>query len=321
MTAMVQEGSSATEALVYEPNAKTAAGHVAEYAAGGPTAAQPMELFGVGFRGDLEGFALGPNQAGERFSESTLPYDDAVGGYVAYPAVGDTMSAGYLDVSNNVTGGFSASSAGNTTSAFDAQPWAIGTTNLNPGDDIPHFTTFTFQLDLDAAGVRSYIQQSLGSGAIGFMLSSLHATAEFGGGDSPYPQWLLKEATGGAFPIAGAEAATLQIAFSIADELIAGDYDGSGYVDQADYAMWKQSFDLTGLEPGSGADGNGDTFVRMADYTVWRDNLGAGVPPASLSSVTAVPEPPSALVILLAIAATLCGWVNRHTWPADSRRI
>ncbi len=52
-----------------------------------------------------------------------------------------------------------------------------------------------------------------------------------------------------------------------------GDYDLSGAVDQADYAVWKQSFGQTGQ--GLAADGNGDNVVDAADYSVWRDNLGS----------------------------------------------
>ncbi|MCA9240010.1 MAG: S8 family serine peptidase, partial [Planctomycetales bacterium] len=50
--------------------------------------------------------------------------------------------------------------------------------------------------------------------------------------------------------------------------VLPGDYDGSGLVDQADYAVWVSSYGLTGAA--LAADGNGDGFVNAADYTVWR---------------------------------------------------
>ena len=63
-------------------------------------------------------------------------------------------------------------------------------------------------------------------------------------------------------------------------EPLPGDYDGSGLVDQADYATWKTAFGATGQQP---ADGNGDGTVNLADYTIWRDNLGASRPDVDLT--------------------------------------
>ncbi len=65
---------------------------------------------------------------------------------------------------------------------------------------------------------------------------------------------------------------------------LAGDYNGSGTVDEADYGVWKTNFSAL-VAAGSGADGNGDGFVDAADYTVWRNNLGAMLPGAGAASV------------------------------------
>lgn len=54
---------------------------------------------------------------------------------------------------------------------------------------------------------------------------------------------------------------------------LAGDYDGNGTVEQADYDVWRAAFGNTGAA--LAADGNGDGIVNIADYTIWRDNLGA----------------------------------------------
>jgi hypothetical protein len=74
---------------------------------------------------------------------------------------------------------------------------------------------------------------------------------------------------------------------------LAGDYDGNGKVEQADYTFWKSNFGATagiGLQ----ADGNGNGSVDAADYTVWRDNLGAMLPGAGSAAVAVAggePEP------------------------------
>lgn len=67
---------------------------------------------------------------------------------------------------------------------------------------------------------------------------------------------------------------------------IAGDYDRSGVVDQADYLLWRQQYGATGSPL---ADGNRDGAVNAADYSVWRDAL----PAAEQPSHAPVPTPTS----------------------------
>ena len=75
------------------------------------------------------------------------------------------------------------------------------------------------------------------------------------------------------------------------NELLPGDYDADGKVDDADYVVWKTNFGATTV-PGLAADGNGDNVVNAADYTVWRDNLGNSVHNLGAGSGgVGVPEP------------------------------
>lgn len=87
----------------------------------------------------------------------------------------------------------------------------------------------------------------------------------------------------------------------IADDLLPGDFDGSGVVDADDYAKWRDDFGAT-PSPTSGADANGDGTVDAADYTVWRDTLGdSGFLPVPASQPAAAPEPAAWSLALLGI--------------------
>ena len=52
---------------------------------------------------------------------------------------------------------------------------------------------------------------------------------------------------------------------------IAGDYNGDGVVNGADYDYWRSTY---GSLNSLAADGNNDGIVDMADYVVWRDHAG-----------------------------------------------
>ena len=53
---------------------------------------------------------------------------------------------------------------------------------------------------------------------------------------------------------------------------VTGDYNGDGYVDAADYTVWRDALHST---TELAADGNNDGVVDIADYNLWRDNFGA----------------------------------------------
>lgn len=89
------------------------------------------------------------------------------------------------------------------------------------------------------------------------------------------------------------------------DELLPGDYDADGEVDDDDYLVWQASFGTSGAS--LPADGNGNGVVDAADYVVWRDNEGAsvhaGIGLAGESPSQGVPEPSSAVIVAVLFAS------------------
>ncbi len=69
--------------------------------------------------------------------------------------------------------------------------------------------------------------------------------------------------------------------------VLAGDYNGDGQVDAADYTVWRNSL---GSQTELAADGDGSGEVDEADYGVWRSNFGQTRGGTSAVAST-VPEP------------------------------
>lgn len=271
ITARVDDGT--TGDLLYETEPTSPPDYLADFNANNVDSQQAMELFGVGFREGYEGFALGTNQSGQRFSESTAPYSGTGASYVAFPVVGDSGAAGeYVDVSNNISGGFSETAIDNETAPFAVEPWAVGTANLSIGETVPENTTFTFEVDLNQPGVLQYVQESLSQGAIGFFLSSLHSTTQQGGSGA-YPQWFLRESVTGPIPLPGGEAPTLEIDYAIDPLVATADFDEDGDVDGNDFLAWQR------------ADGTPENLALwQAQYSVHAPLATASVPePSSLT--------------------------------------
>ncbi|MCG8510412.1 MAG: hypothetical protein MI741_14400, partial [Rhodospirillales bacterium] len=86
---------------------------------------------------------------------------------------------------------------------------------------------------------------------------------------------------------------------------LAGDYNGDGAVDSADYTIWR---DTLGSTTYLRADGNNNGSVDLGDYTLWRNNFGAQL---SSVSTAVVPEPASVGVLLIGAAGPL--WRRRSS--------
>jgi hypothetical protein len=87
---------------------------------------------------------------------------------------------------------------------------------------------------------------------------------------------------------------------------LAGDYNGDGIVDAADYTVWRDTLGQT-VTAHSGADGDGSGMVDDGDYFVWTDNFGNHSPGsgAGAGATSAVPEPCSLYLASLGAAMML----------------
>jgi hypothetical protein len=101
---------------------------------------------------------------------------------------------------------------------------------------------------------------------------------------------LEMQTIGGLTPISS-------IAWIASPTAITGDYDGNLSVGPSDYDKWRTDFGKW-VARGGGADGNGDGFVDAADYIVWRKASSLG---EVAGAAAAVPEPSTVALVIGAV--------------------
>jgi hypothetical protein len=259
-----------------------------------PDAGRPIELYGVGFAHDYEGFGYGPlDFVAPEFEEGT-PQFVANDGYVIFP-LGDDGNGALVDVYNSPTGGYDAVNDLDDVPAWDTKPWAIGEFDgLSPGEIVPYESSATFDVDLTLPGVLEYVQQSLSEGTLGFFFSSLHQPAGHSG-STVYPQWFNKEHATGQAP-------TLEIDFTILADVLLGDANQDGVVDLEDLNAVRNHFGESGVEVAG--DTNGDGLVDLVDLNNVRNHFGESANPAS------VPEPSGLILTLVFLVVTVLALVR-----------
>jgi hypothetical protein len=93
--------------------------------------------------------------------------------------------------------------------------------------------------------------------------------------------------------------------------VLAGDYNGNGVVDAADYSVWRDSF---GSTTKLAADGNFDGVVDRADYDVWKIAFATAGGSGVYLSASNAPEPTTAAYLLVVFAGqVLCRRCRRRT--------
>lgn len=126
-------------------------------------------------------------------------------------------------------------------------------------------------------------------------------------GDAPAGSRILTQQGLGSFQVdygAGSPFAADDVVLSDFVAIVAGDFNGDGTVDVADYAVWRDNLGASD-ESALNGNGNGDGVIDTGDYQLWQTYFGLTAP-ASLragASTTPVPEPSTAIMLAALLLA------------------
>ena len=207
-------------------------------------AGQPVELFGVGFRGGWNA---------DTFLENTT-FANAGSSFLS-PSVRNAFAAQVdaqgqpRDVSNNPREG------------FQPAPFAIGRVNgLAAGALVPQDSVMRFQVDVSQPGIRAYLREGLDRGRLFLSVSALTLVQQQAG---DFPVFYSKENALVAFGLA--QAPRLRIKVETGPTCAFGDLDCNGRVDQGDVALVLLDF---GPCAGCASDVDGSGFVDFGDVAL-----------------------------------------------------
>jgi hypothetical protein len=91
-----------------------------------------------------------------------------------------------------------------------------------------------------------------------------------------------------------------------------GDYNHDGIVNAADYTVWRDSL---GSATNLAADGNENGVIDAGDYDAWVAHFGGTLGGSGAVESGSVPEPATAMLILLG-GVMMLGRVRRLTFPS-----
>jgi hypothetical protein len=218
----------------------------------------------------------------------------------AYPPPADQLTANVALTRGNIQGLYNAVletgwDAAGRTSPADTE-WA---TLLNNPDETIAATNW-------ASLSYTTWEQSYGSlGNLAYYITSLDAVVHLITDDVyldlRFTYW--SSGGGGGFSYDRAEPPT---------PATAGDYNGDGAVDAADYTVWRDTLGQEVAFPGDGADGDLSGTIDEGDYTFWKQHFGESVPGAAVGAL-AVPEPAAAALCLVG-AVIVLGYRRSRTW-------
>ena len=222
---------------------------------------RPIELYGVGFRGDYTEFSWTGQQdldpPGFASASPFGPVDSGTRNVFAVDATG-------RDVSNNadiLAGGVN---------GFDPTPFAVARmftgdvddgVELEPEDTVNAGTQWSFTIDVSDPDIQSYLARSLAVGQLGFAVTSMHDAGVLGTGE-PFPN----PATADHFAWQGP---VLRLDVEILDDVpgVLGDFDGDELLTAQDIDLLSAAVREVSANPSF--DLTSDGVVDEADRVEW----------------------------------------------------
>ena len=205
---------------------------------------QPIELFGVGFRGGWS----------ETNFVENAPFANAGASFLS-PGVRNAFAA---EVDST---GVASDVSNNPRQSFKPKPFAIGTvTGLASGALVPQDSIVRFQVDVADAGIQTYLRRGLDRGRLFVAVSALTLVQQQAG---DFPVFYSKENALVAFGLA--QAPRLRIKVDTVPACAPADLDCNGIVDTGDVAIALLEF---GPCPGCPSDIDGTGFVDFGDVAL-----------------------------------------------------
>jgi hypothetical protein len=100
------------------------------------------------------------------------------------------------------------------------------------------------------------------------------------------------------------EEGSYELRLQIQPPVLQGDYNKNNVVDTADYIVWRNTLNQSGV--GLPADGNGNGTIDNDDYGLWRAHFGQTAGNATGSGAGAAVPEPATLALLLCASAGYC---------------
>lgn len=236
---------SPTDGVIYDPTFDIFTTYLGNPPAD-PDPGRPIELYGAQLR---SGLTLAT------WNEVTTPVQTA-GVYNAVPIdFGDEQEP--RNVQSNIDEG------------FNARPFAIGQTSntyaAGGRTRIADEATITFDIAVGDAGIQRYFRESLQSGRVGLIVSSMHSAGEFGAaGADIWPRFATRETFGLPDP-------TLTL---VVEPVRVGDFNFDNLVNSQDLAAMLGAWGACSAGQPCPADLTGDGFVNAQDLAQLLGNWG-----------------------------------------------